>query len=303
MALRHAILAIGVSRHEITGMLNTGFLIGDGNGAYRLAGAVRTGPAAAKSALGASGGLALALGTAMDWEGVRLRWLPPDPRHVHVLIDAAARVQSTDWYSVHPTRRLDIDDETTFRHGVRATTVARCMRDFAAFLPYSDASTRQLDAWVDEARAVNKLQVWQLAEAAERERSRKVSKRLKDLHTRHVGVSPAEFKSIGEEWLRDLIKRKGLPQPLWNVKPPFAAKEVDAFYPDVPLIIEFDGYWVHRPRGKHHRDRAGDRRALVEGRVPTLRVTKWDFDHDLPQLERDIEELVLGPPLLQRRAA
>ena len=303
IVLRRDALAIGVTRHEIATMLDTGYLIREARSVYRLAGATRTGPTAARAAVSAAGGYGLGLISAMAWAGVRLRWLPDDPRHVHVLIDAGSRIKSKDWYSVHPTRRLDIETETAVVNGVRITTVPRSIRDFAAVLPYSEESTRQLDAWVDEARAVDMLEIEHLAAVADRERSNKVKKRLTDLHDRHVGIAPELFKSVGEAWLKDLIVRNGLPSPLWNVKPPFATKEVDAYYPHVPLIIEFDGYWVHRPRGKHHRDRRGDRRALAGHRVPTVRITKWDFENDLVQLERDIVSLVSGPALMLPLAA
>jgi hypothetical protein len=145
------------------------------------------------------------------------------------------------------------------------------------------------------------LEVWQIEEAAELERAKQVRKRLMRLHDRHVGISPAEFKSIGEEWLRDLIRRMGLPEPLWNVVPPGGTKPVDAYYPLIGLIIEFDGYWVHRVRGKHNRDRRGDRRHLVSQGLFTVRITKDDFENDLAQLEADLVFLITNPRL--RRAA
>ncbi len=294
VVLRKDLRAAGVAARTIDRLVGPdNFLRADGNGAYRLAGAPRTGITAIRSALGATTGLAICLNSAMSWEGISLRWLPTDPSHVNVLVDASAGNLSTAWYSVHPTRRFDVEREATYRSAVRATTVPRTIRDFAATLPRTPGGERQLDAWIDEARVQRKLEVWQLGEAADAERSRKVRKRLKALEARHTGVTPAEFKSIGEEWLRDLIQRLGLPEPLWNTKPPFATKEVDAYYPLVPLIIEFDGYWAHRPRGKHHRDRAGDRRTLMHG-VPTVRITKWDFDHDLAQLEADLVRLITG---------
>lgn len=303
VVLRHTLQAMDVREHQIDDLLLSHVMRSEGNGAYRLVGAARTGPTAQRAALAATTGLAICLWTAMAREGLSLRWVRHDPGHVHVLVDHSARIRSTDWYTVHPTRRFDPEAEATYRDEIRTTTIARTIRDFAAFLPFTPASDRQIDAWVDEARSQNRLEVWQIAEAAELERSRKVRKRLKHLHDRHVGVDPAVFKSIGEEWLRNLLERLGLPQPLWNTKPPGAAKASDAYFPWVPLIIEFDGYWVHRPRGKHHRDRAGDRRMLVSHGIPTVRITHWDFEHDLAQLEADLIHLLTRPPLVLPPAA
>lgn len=278
----------GVTRHEIDDRVG-GLLIADGNGTYRLAGAARFALTAERAALGASRGLAIGLWSAMPRCGVQLEGAPDA---VHVLTDASSSVKETEWYRVHGTRRLPRDDELVYPDGMPVTTPLRVIRDFAAFLPFKPMHDRQIDSWVEESRLQGAFEVDDLLEMVLRERGNKVKKRLKDLHARHVGISPQEFKSIGERWLRDLIERMGLPMPQFNVRPPGAAKDADAYYPHIPLIIEFDGYSVHSQRGKFHRDRAGDRRMLVTGKTPTLRITKWDFDHDLAQLERDIVELV-----------
>lgn len=96
------------------------------------------------------------------------------------------------------------------------------------------------------------------------------------------------FKSIGEKWLRDLIVRRNLPMPQFNVVLPGTTREVDAWWIDPPLIVEFDGFAIHRHRSRHDRDRAGDRRQL-RGQTPTLRITSTDFSDHREELESDIE--------------
>ena len=71
-----------------------------------------------------------------------------------------------------------------------------------------------------------------------------------------------------------LCAEHGLPQPQFNAH--VAGFEVDVYWPQARLALEFDGAETHLTRHAFHADRRRDRALAVEG-VQTLRVTWPDL--------------------------
>jgi predicted transcriptional regulator of viral defense system/very-short-patch-repair endonuclease len=290
---RKSAIAAGISDRVINRRVNTGFLIDVAQGVYLLPGATLSGDTAVHAALAATGSRGMGLWSAASEHGVTGG---VTPSAVHVMVDRRRKPPTTGWYITHPTRRLN-DEELTTRNGRPVSTLPRTIRDLAACLPYRDWADKQIDSVVEEAIQLNRLRLAQLERAFERETAPQLRKRLHDLLARHTGEPPEVFKSIGETWLKDLVVRRGLPMPLFNVRPdPNSTKEVDAFFPLTPLIVEFDGFAHHRTRSKHDADRRRDRRSWRNG-VPVIRITKTDYEEDLPALEDDLVYMVLTPPV------
>ena len=100
---------------------------------------------------------------------------------------------------------------------------------------------------------------------------------------------PHFLRSEAERRLKRLCEEHGLPQPQFNVH--VAGFEVDVYWPQARLALEFDGAETHLTRHAFHADRRRDRALAVEG-VQTLRVT-W------PDLAAPLAQQVLA--ILRRR--
>lgn len=286
---RHDAKALGITENELDGRVEKGLLHRDGNGSYRLLGAPRVGATAARSALVATGGLAVSSWSALHRLGT-LRGSVPE--QVHVLVDWNRRIQETDWYKPIRTRRLE-RDELVLLDGNPHTIAARAIRDLAAGLPSEPWVERQLIEWTEESLIQRTMRLEQLESQWKREKSNRVRARLKALVDHQSGDDLSNFKSLAETWLRDLIRRRELPEPLWNVKPPGFQREMDAYFVDEEVAVEFDGFTYHHTRNKHDRDRAADRRHLRRG-IRTVRVTTTDFRDHLAELESDLVFIVTG---------
>jgi very-short-patch-repair endonuclease len=79
--------------------------------------------------------------------------------------------------------------------------------------------------------------------------------------------------------------RYGLPKPQFNVQ--VCGHEVDAYWPEAKLALEFDGVETHYTRHAFHQDRRRDRALAAEGIQP-LRVTWPDLDAALAEQVRRI---------------
>jgi very-short-patch-repair endonuclease len=88
------------------------------------------------------------------------------------------------------------------------------------------------------------------------------------------------MRSKAEEKLKQLCKRHRLPEPQFNVQ--VAGYEVDVYWPEAKLALEFDGAETHQTRFAFHADRRRDRALATEG-VQTLRVTWPDLNAGLAE--------------------
>jgi very-short-patch-repair endonuclease len=137
--------------------------------------------------------------------------------------------------------------DTRQRHGLRVTSPAQTLRDIERTHEYE--------------RAYNEAQVMRL-----------VPRDADDGMTR----------SEAERQLLALIRRAGLPLPRTNVK--VRGHEVDLYWPEQRLVVEFDGWAYHSTRAAFERDRLKDADLQLAGER-VIRVTHR-------QLTRRPEELV-----------
>ena len=77
-------------------------------------------------------------------------------------------------------------------------------------------------------------------------------------------------RSEAERRLLDLIRRAGLPRPHTNVK--VRGHEVDIYWPEHRLVVEFDGWAYHSTRAAFERDRERDAALQLAGER-VIRVT------------------------------
>jgi very-short-patch-repair endonuclease len=128
----------------------------------------------------------------------------------------------------------------TRRDGIPVTTALRTLEDLRGSI--SDAAYE---------RALNEARVLRLPTPA--------------------GSAPAELtRSEAERRLLRLIDAAGLPRPRTNVK--VCGHEVDLFWPEHALVVEFDGWTTHSSRAAFERDRLRDADLQLAGNR-VVRVT------------------------------
>jgi very-short-patch-repair endonuclease len=173
---------------------------------------------------------------------------------------------------VHPDDRAEVD-------GIPVTSVARTLVDLADVL-----NERQLTRAVRQAELLKVLDVRAIERAAARVAGRKGRHRLRRVLVAYQ-PEPHLLRSRAERRVKALCKRYGLPRPQFNVE--IAGYEVDVYWAQARLALEFDGAETHQTRFAFHEDRRRDRALAAEG-VQTVRVTWLDLDGGLMQQVRKI---------------
>lgn len=125
--------------------------------------------------------------------------------------------------------------ETTRRHGLRVTSAPQTLAQLTGD---------------ERERAYNEAQILRLIPRDE--------------------AGPDMTRSEAERRLLDLIRRAGLPLPRTNVK--VRGHEVDLYWPEQRLVVEFDGWAYHSTRAAFERDRRRDADLQLAGER-VIRVT------------------------------
>ncbi len=170
---------------------------------------------------------------ALQHQGVRV----PTTDLVDVLIPASMKRQSLGFVRVHRTTRMP--DQLFVRDGIRWAMTARAVADTAR----GEYDVREVRAVVADAVQRGRCTISQLAEEL-RAGPKRESGRLREvLEEVADGV-----RSVAEGDLRLLIKRGGLPEPMYNpdlyVGSRFLARP-DAWWPDAGVAAEVDSREWH----------------------------------------------------------
>jgi very-short-patch-repair endonuclease len=169
-------------------------------------------------------------------------------------------------------------DEVTTRQGIRVTTPARTLYDFASMVAPIERAARDASPVVMH-RDVERT----LAEAlAQRLTTRLAMRALLDHHHGHGAgllrellesdVNPALTRSEAEERFLDLVRRGCVGDPAVNVI--VERFEVDFLWRAERLIIEVDGHTFHASKRAFENDRRRDA-VLAAAGYTVMRVT-WD---------------------------
>ncbi len=84
-----------------------------------------------------------------------------------------------------------------------------------------------------------------------------------------------DTRSTYERRLLRMLRESGLPAPVTNVE--VAGHHVDMYWPDLNLVVEFDGWAFHRHRGSFEKDRLRDQDLVASGRR-VMRITARQID-------------------------
>ena len=181
---------------------------------------------------------------------------------------------------LQPHRAVLPADELTVHDGIPTTTPARTLLDLAAVVP-----RQTLERALDEAEVLRLPGPQTLLDRYPRRRG---AAALRTLLLTSRSPTPtrteleAKFLAFLDDW--------GFDRPLINTI--VETYEVDAAWRDARLIVELDGFDVHKTRTAFERDRKRDRRLTAAGwRV--IRLT-WRQLADGEALARELRAL-LGP--------
>jgi very-short-patch-repair endonuclease len=168
--------------------------------------------------------------------------------------------------TVHRSRVLREADRTVV-DGIPVTSVARTLIDMADVL--SDGRL---------AKAMHHAEILRVFDLGALERAR-IPGRRGEHRLRRVLANyrpePHLLRSKAERRLKQLCKNHHLPQPQFNVQ--VAGYEVDVYWPETDLVLEFDGAETHQTIYAFHDDRRRDRALAAQG-VQVVRVTWPDLD-------------------------
>jgi hypothetical protein len=245
------LLALGFSRSAIRRRLQSGRLHRLHTGVYAVGHRALRGEAGWMAAVLASGpGAVLSHRSAAALWGIR--------ETSHAVIDVTARSwgrRRRSAMTLHQVSELPLQD-TTRRRSIPVTTLARTILDLAGILDLAEMR-----------------RVWEAAEregrmdrlARERVRSQCPGRRgARSLNTLLGEAQPAPpVRSELERLFLDLCADARLPVP--DVNERVAGFEVDMSWIDERLIVELDGYDVHRTRAAFERDRVRDAKLALHG--------------------------------------
>jgi very-short-patch-repair endonuclease len=178
--------------------------------------------------------------------------------------------------TVHRSRAIH-DQDRSLVAAVPVTSVARTLVDLADVL-----SDDRL------AKAIHQAEILRVFDLKALERAtmpgRRGEHRLHRVLARYR-PEPHLMRSEAERRLKQLCTQHSLGQPQFNVS--IYGYEVDAYWAEGDLVLEFDGATTHHTRTAFHDDRRRDR-ALAMAGIQTIRVTWPDLDERLAKQLREI---------------
>jgi predicted transcriptional regulator of viral defense system len=190
--------------------------------------------------------------------------LEPTGGEIHVTVIGGRR-RSRKGIRVHRTTRIAPYDLGQLDNGLRITSAARAILDFA------DTATR-----VELSRAINEAHVQDLAtpqdlrEILQRTPGRKGAALLTATLDRHDG--PTKIHPGLEQTAYALFKRTPIPIPQTNAK--VHGTEVDLYWPEEGLVVELDSGRFHGTPAAVDRDRRKEAH-LRRHDLEVLRYSWW----------------------------
>lgn len=190
---------------------------------------------------------------------------------------------------IHRHSTAFADDETTIRHGIPVTTVARTLLDLAA-----DLDRHRLERAIAEAEYRRYAGAPSLEELIERYPRRRGVRNLRAILASGNAERGVTRSPLEDRFLRFLDAR-GLERPELNAPLRLAGEliVVDCMWRRQRVALELDGRSSHLRVGRWEADRLRDRR-LVAARWKPARVTTEQLDEDPDGLEADLRAIGIG---------
>ncbi len=186
---------------------------------------------------------------------------------INVLL-AGRNAEQPQGVRIHRTKALASQD-IRWRHGIPVTSPARTILDLAATM-----DELELESVLSVALGRSLARKPQLEDVIERNPRAKGIAKLRTLLEQTAPLH--DTRSGYERKLLKLLKQAELPLPITNTW--VAGEFVDGLWPDVKLVVEFDGWKYHRGRDRFETDRLRDQHVTAAGHH-VIRVTARQIDH------------------------
>jgi very-short-patch-repair endonuclease len=256
------LLALGLTRRAIAGRSRPGRLIPLHRGVYAVGHTALTARSRDMAAVLACGPGALLShrSAAHSWE-----LLPSSSARIEVT--ARRGCKPKPGIVIHRSRLIHPDDRA-FVGGIPTTSVARTLVDLADVV-----GDRRLGDAVNEAEVRRLFDLGSVEATLARLPGRRGAHRLRRVLAAY-SPDPSFTRSRAERLFLRLCAHHALPRPSTCLS--LAGHEVDAYWPDARLAIEFDSQAFHRTTRAFHEDRRRDRRLATLG-IQVSRVTWPDL--------------------------
>jgi very-short-patch-repair endonuclease len=268
----------GLSRREIERRVEAGWLVRLHEGVYAVGHTALTDKSHVIAAVYACGPGALAgYRSAGALWGVLRR-----PQRIEVTAPRGRKPKRG--MTVHRSRLIH-DEDRDLIDNIPVTSLARTLVDLADVL-----SEKRLAGAVHEAEVKRLFDLKPIERVLARLPGRKGRHKLTRVLSAYRDVQPFT-RSRAERLVLQMCEDHGLPRPQTNTW--IGAYEVDFYWPEAGLVLEFDQSAFHRTTKAFHEDRKRDRALAAEG-IHVVRATERDDPSALAEELRTIIALRTG---------
>lgn len=174
-------------------------------------------------------------------------------------------------------------DPGTKLDGIPVTSLERTLLDYAGLV-----IPRRLSEALDAADRSGRLRPERITATIEAAGGHPGTHALRRQLAQRADETPWTQSELELRFL-GLVRDAGLPPPRANVL--VDGVLVDFYWPDSELVVEVDGFAVHRGRPQFERDRGNDTVHALNGRT-TIRPTYSRIERDRAGLQRDLSRLL-----------
>ena len=259
----------GLSRQGIRRRVEAGWLVRRHHGVYAVGHTALTDKSHLIAAVYAGGEEALASHRAGGKLWAILRGSQP------IEVTGPRSREAAQGFILHRSRCIHEEDRALIDN-IPVTSLARTLVDLADVLP----ENRLADA-VHEAEVQRLFDLTQVQRVLERLPGRRGRHKLHRVLSAYKDVQPFT-RNRAERLVLRMCEEHGLPRPRANTW--LGEYEVDFYWPEAQLALEFDGGAVHRTTKAFHEDRKRDRALAARG-IHVVRATAKD---ELPELAEEL---------------
>jgi very-short-patch-repair endonuclease len=257
---RRQATAAGMTRREIERRLEAGWLVGLYDGVYAVGHTALTDRSRLIAAVYACGPAALA-----GYRAAGAMWaLLRQPQRIEVTAPRGCKPKMG--FTLHRSRYIHEEDRVLIDN-IPVTSLARTLVDLADVL-----SERQLANAVHEAEVQRLFDLTQVQRVLERLPGRRGRHKLSRVLAAYRDVQPFT-RSRAERLVLRMCEDHALRMPSTNTW--VGGHEVDFYWPEAGLVLEFDGGAVHRTTKAFYEDRKRDRALAARG-IHVVRATDRD---------------------------
>lgn len=260
MITRRQATTAGLTRREIERRLGAGWLIRLYDGVYAVGHSALTDKSHLIAAVYACGPEALA-----GYRSAGAMWAV-SRRSQRIEVTAPRGRKPKKGITLHRSRTIHQEDRALIDN-IPVTSLARTLVDLADILP-----EKQLANAVHEAEVQRLFDLTQVQRVLDRLPGRRGRHKLHRVLSAYKDVQPFT-RNRAERLVLEMCETHGLPRPRTNTW--IGEHEVDFYWPDAQLALEFDGGAVHQTTRAFHEDRKRDRALAARG-IHVVRATAKD---------------------------